>query len=340
MQYDASFLSNESALRLMLPLHVALAPPGATLPTLARIAYGLAPDALLTVPLEALSGPATEVWTTSQDIKSFAHENVRAHYTKTALIMAGRVQAPGETSFEAQVTQLYDRMLDSAQALGFPHVLRLWNYLPHITAPSLGMDFYQRFNRARAAALEGRLSQWPAATAVGTYGQDICVYLLAASTPGTALENPRQVSAYLYPPQYGPKSPLFARAVLKHWNGVTHLYLSGTASVLGHASRHAGDVLAQLDESLQNIEALLAANVHQTGPLSLRDLTTIKVYLAAADDAAAIRERLAVAFPGQEPLLLHADLCRKELLVELEAVVLCPNAPAVLRAPQNVPAHG
>ena len=98
---------------------------------------------------------------------------------------------------------------------GFPHLLRSWNYLDAITEGEGDAERYRRFCVGRAAGLgEVQIGTLPAATAIGRCDgvRTLQVYWLAARRPGTPVENPRQVSAYRYPRQYGPQSPSFARA--------------------------------------------------------------------------------------------------------------------------------
>ena len=101
----------------------------------------------------------------------------------------------------------------------------------------------------------------PAATAIGRCddARVLQIYWLAAAAPGMPVENPRQVSAYRYPRTYGPQPPSFARAMLPPTARQLPLLLSGTASVVGHASQHADALLAQVEETFANFDALLGA---------------------------------------------------------------------------------
>ena len=81
------------------------------------------------------------------------------------------------------------------------------------------------------------------------------MYCLSARQPGSPLENPRQVSAWRYPRQYGPQAPSFARGMLAAPGSSLPLLLSGTASVVGHATLHGEDTLRQLEETFANLDA-------------------------------------------------------------------------------------
>ncbi len=142
-----------------------------------------------------------------------------------------------------------------------PHVLRIWNYLDAINLGRGDAERYRRFCSGRAAGLRpGFTDAYPAATAIGVRdGRRVLqIYWLAARSAGAALENPRQVSAWRYPREYGPHAPSFARA-MRAPSPRIQVYISGTAAIVGHRSHHRGDVAAQLDETLANIDSLLDA---------------------------------------------------------------------------------
>jgi chorismate lyase / 3-hydroxybenzoate synthase len=162
-----------------------------------------------------------------------------------------------------------------------------------------------------------------AACALGSIpGSPLTVYFLAARDNTTPIENPRQISAYHYPPQYGP-NPAFSRAGLLATGDDALLFISGTSSIVGHETRHAGDVSAQIRETLVNIEALLRQANHIRGNDRGFDMQRLayKVYLRNTNDLALIQSQLR-AFLGELPpaVYLQAEICRKDLGVEIEAV--------------------
>lgn len=233
-----------------------------------------------------------------------------------------------EDGFEglAETTgQAYRLILELLRRRGYPHLLRIWHYFPAITGLEQGLERYQAFCLGRHAVLEPLPDferSLPAATAIGTRAAGFVIYLLAARSPGRQVENPRQVSAFRYPRRYSPRSPSFSRATLKRWGAARHLYISGTASIVGHESRHCDDAAAQLDEILRNLDALLEAarGLEPQGIRSVRELSLLKVYLREAEQAAALRERLAERLGGLPPtLFLQGEVCRRELALEIEA---------------------
>lgn len=216
---------------------------------------------------------------------------------------------------EAACMQAYDLLLAHLAISPECHLLRVWNYLENINAGEGDAERYRRFCSARAQSMAAHgLTRYPAATAIGHRGLPgrLQIYALAAIADGTALENPRQVSAWEYPRQYGPTAPSFARAMLLPQGG---LAISGTAAVIGHASRHADDVTAQVDEAVANLQALL-----ERAALPAFDARSpLKVYVRHPQDLDAVGTALARHLDPSVPrLFLQGDVCRRELLVEID----------------------
>jgi enamine deaminase RidA (YjgF/YER057c/UK114 family) len=168
----------------------------------------------------------------------------------------------------------------------------------------------------------------PAASAVGCPGDTLVVHLIASREPGIHVENPRQVPAFRYPERYGPKSPSFARGTVapSGWNGA--LFVSGTASIVGHESVFPGDPGRQTEETMRNVEAVLdTANVPgRGGPLGPR-LSSLRVYVRFPDQQEAIRAAILASTRTAVPTTwIQAEICREELLVEIEATAAIRRA--------------
>lgn len=206
------------------------------------------------------------------------------------------------------------------------HLIRVWNYLPEINGDAEGDERYRHFNSARQTAFResGRstVGTVPAACALGSpAGSPISIYFLASRRPPIMLENPRQISAYHYPPKFGIHSPVFSRACVLSESGGTNFFVSGTASIVGYETIHHGDVTAQTRETLLNINALLdeANRVMGSAHYSM-DALKFKVYVRRAADLAAIESALSSSLSESTSIVyLQADVCREDLLVEIEA---------------------
>ena len=230
---------------------------------------------------------------------------------------AGGIDAAAEKAYAA-VCQLIaeHRFADG----GHGHILRLWNYLDAINEGEGDNERYRHFCSGRARGLNpAARNGYSAATAIGCRDgkRTLQVYGLAAREEGVAVENPRQISAWSYPRQYGPVSPTFARATR---TPAGQLLVSGTASVVGHQSQHVGDTLAQLDETLRNLDSLLAAAGPQIASRGM-DAALLKVYLRDPAEARAVEQHLRQRLPGQAGLLiLLSDICRRDLRIEIDGI--------------------
>lgn len=293
---------------------------------LAVVAFGAAAPAhddprLVHVALES-HGPAPyEVWRSTGAVTHGRIDDL-AYAHDGALLVAAMDVPERDGDIEAAAVHAYATLLARTEALGYPHLLRIWNYLDDITRGDGDAERYKRFCIGRAQGLGGRFgtATLPAATAIGRIEGNgrLQVYWLAARTPGRPLENPRQVSAYRYPRQYGPQPPSFARAMLPV--APLPLLLSGTASIRGHASVHLDCVDAQLDETLDNIRALIdvARAQRPSLPAALGPGSPLKAYVREAGELARVDAALAARLPGVPRLVLHARVCRRELRLEID----------------------
>ncbi len=254
---------------------------------------------------------------------------------------------------ERVTREAYDALFGCLKTEDFPYLARVWNFIPDIIGEHEGQERYRLFNAARQAAFNaaGRAvtGDVPAATGIGL---DLAplrlqVYFIASRLRAIPIENPRQVSAFHYPSQYGVKSPTFARAVVMPLVDGPLLLISGTASIVGHETVHHGDVIAQTHEIFANLSALIAAANDRVGKdaFSLARLA-YRIYVRRAIDIEAVRRvvethlgsggRVDVvhnhvaqgdtvrALTGgarlhPERLYVRADICRPNLLVEIEA---------------------
>jgi len=233
--------------------------------------------------------------------------------------------ATGVPRLQRAAELAYDDLFGTLDALAHPHLLRVWNYLPRINAEEGGEERYRQFNTGRQAAFatHGRTltGEVPAACALGVSGGPLAIAFLAATQSALAVENPRQVAAYNYPPAYGRRSPTFARATLARHGGQCLLFVSGTASIVGHRTLHQGDVVAQTRETLANIDALLAEASRLAPDAGFRaeDLAYV-AYLRRPQDLPLVRAEVERRLGADAAIAyVQADVCRADLLVEIEA---------------------
>ena len=267
-----------------------------------------------------------EVWTSIAPVQTETRDRIRS--TRNAQILFGCVEIPEDdrTGYDVLIYNDYCAIFDYLDDRGYPNLIRIWHYLPDIHLEERALERYRRFSLGRHEAFvaKGRAisTDAPAASAVGTRSGNTVICFLAAPRPGIPIENPRQVSAYSYPAQYGPRGPTFSRALFTSWDDLQQLYISGTAAIFGHRSQHEGDAGAQAGETIVNLRSVMdEARAH--GLIDVRRDTDLlfKVYLRQPEFRAIAQTQLREAFgPAPSIIYLQADICRSELLLEIEVV--------------------
>jgi chorismate lyase/3-hydroxybenzoate synthase len=269
----------------------------------------------------AAGGAMFEIWDAAAPCRPVTVGPVQGACNGDLAFGAVTIDEAGSSSLEAAVEAAYLGIFDFLDATGFAAPIRIWNYLTAITEDDNGLERYRHFNVGRHQAFIARLRQPlpPAASGVGGHRGASVIYFLAAHEPAHAVENPRQVSAYSYPPIYGPRSPSFSRASIHRLGEAETLFVSGTASIVGHKTRHEGDMDGQIAETIENLLAVIGAG-ERAASAPLGDHWAFKVYLHDSGYRDIVDRAIQAAFgPGCQRLYLRGDMCRSELLVEIEA---------------------
>ncbi|MFC6081194.1 FkbO/Hyg5 family chorismatase [Sphaerisporangium aureirubrum] len=273
--------------------------------------------------------PFAEVWRTTTGVVTGQHRGLAYACDGEYLFLCGRTEE--DADLVTATEEAYLAAFEVVRLLGYPHLARMWNMVHRINEPDeRGGDVYGRFCKGRALAFERGgvpAELLPAATCVGSHGGGVAFYLLACRTPrATHIENPRQTPAYRYPPKYGVKAPSFARATyLAEPDGTGRMFVSGTASIIGSETVHKGDMTRQTTTTLENIAILVGReNLSRYGinaDLTLRDLDAVKVYVKHKADIPMARRICADVFAEDAGVAyVNVDICRDDLLVEIEAV--------------------
>lgn len=307
---------------------------------------------MLHVPLQCLGDnqSACECWFSQGSLLQGMEGNI--HYQHDGDRLFGIVHL-AESSFEMvedktplqlATESAYSQIFTLLQKLNYPHVFRFWNYIADINGNSNELERYRQFNLGRHHAFltynRDVTGNVPAACALGfkqfpisqsEFNQSqgtLSIAFLAGRVQPIAIENPRQMSAYQYPEQYGPVSPTFSRASLVKLKQSELLLVSGTASIVGHATQHAADAVIQAREALINIEAILeqANRLTEKSTYSLASLH-YRVYVRHVAHMKDIQNEIK-RFIGSNPKVeyLQADICRRDLLLEIEASVEYPDS--------------
>jgi enamine deaminase RidA (YjgF/YER057c/UK114 family) len=286
----------------------------------------------------AAGGDSVSVTRFGPNVSAVSYDGVRWVYCAGVKVDAScqPVHAAGLQALEA-----LQEALQSAGAR-FEEVVRTWFYLGGITEPEGGSQRYKELNRARTdfyrdlrfcvPLLQPNIPHgiYPASTGIGVAGRELVASCMALQTSRNdafvlPLENPQQTPAYAYHPRYSPHSPKFSRAMALVLGNYLTTWISGTASIVNSESRYPNDIEKQTEQTIDNIERLIAPEnftfhgVKGAGA-TLQDLAKVRVYLKRAEDFPKARAVCARRFGPVPTIYAVADVCRPELLVEIEGV--------------------
>ncbi len=278
--------------------------------------------------LRALTAPGTpqplEVWEAAAPLQRGWAGDIQWSSNEELLWAVQRIDERRYPSQAAAIHAAYNGLIGFVGARGYPHLARVWNYMADINSGRGDQERYRQFCLGRLRAFTDshyRLEQFPAACALGHHGGETLIYLLATKQPVRHFENPLQISAYHYPDRYGPASPSFARATLARWRCGQQLFISGTASIVGHESLYDDELHKQVAASCQNVRAVMQHAGERIGRPGALRLAAARVYLRHAHHLEPARAGFEGQFGTGLPVLyLQADICRRELLVEIEGV--------------------
>ncbi|MDD2437697.1 MAG: endoribonuclease L-PSP [Massilibacteroides sp.] len=210
---------------------------------------------------------------------------------------------------------------------GFPvnSIVRQWNYIERITSFDDNDQHYQSFNNVRAAFY--KQVEWPygypAATGIGANPGGVlvdfdAVLLKRIEDRIRPIDNRLQIAAHSYSTKVLKKSsdqkqtPKFERAKSLDITGKRLIYVSGTAAIRGEESLKDVGVGQQLAITLENINELTGRS----------RLLMLRVYLKHKDDFAICAELMRRKFPDLPVSYMWADVCRDELLIEIEGIAV------------------
>ncbi len=215
------------------------------------------------------------------------------------------------------------------------NIVRQWNYIGRITEIAEQAQNYQAFNDTRARFYEKTLWQagYPAATGIGMSCNGVVVSLVAVATNPSVkicpIDNPLQIPAFAYSAEQligqssAPKlTPKFERAKVVQTQSGSICYVSGTAAIRGEKSMTNVNAAQQTLQTIENIERLISAdNLTRQGVADTQlNLSGLRIYLKHWDDFGEIREVVNTHWANIPAVYLQADVCREELLLEIEAI--------------------
>ncbi|MDD5438819.1 MAG: AAA domain-containing protein, partial [Candidatus Omnitrophica bacterium] len=250
---------------------------------------------------------------------------------------ASSMKEQSEGAFELMKAILTD------EGMTFDDIVRQWNYLERITDKEGPEQRYQIFNNVRGVYYSSApVNGFPAATGIGTdHGGVVCEFFAVKtgrprSEVGTVpMTNPLQIDAHAYSKRSlvgtATSTPKFERAKAFVADGHAQIFISGTASIRGEETVGIGDAEEQTRITLENIAALISREnleYHGIGvdadAVTLKNVSQLRVYVKYAKDLLSIQKVCQKMCPGIPIQYVIADVCRENLLVEIEGIAGAP----------------
>ncbi|MEG1545008.1 MAG: endoribonuclease L-PSP [Tannerellaceae bacterium] len=228
---------------------------------------------------------------------------------------------------EQQSIEVFRLVAEVMRREGFPinSIIRQWNYIEQITRFDGENQHYQTFNNARGDyyAMTGWPDGYPAATGIGANLGGILVDLDAAvfkdsTCFATPIDNKLQVAAHAYSEQvlasarHRKATPKFERAKSMTFGDRRLVYISGTAAIRGEESLIGVGLARQLHITMENIDQLIGQ----------ARLTMLRVYLKEPSFYEEAEDLLEAYHLGIPISYMWADVCRDELLIEIEGIAI------------------
>ncbi len=259
----------------------------------------------------------------------FVKENTR--------FLIGFVQSRVKSSYRIQAEEsfLAMRQLLATRKFHIGSVIRQWNYIEDILGADEGKQHYQEFNDVRAGFYGNAFESagYPAATGIGTTGGGIMLEFIAMDSDEAItkpLNNPNQVAAHRYSPEVlvgkatiHKSTPRFERARYLETFGKKMVFISGTAAIVGEHTTGINNPAEQTRATIRNIQQMYSKEVLEdvNGFLQAK-YGHARVYIKNPEDFESI-QRICKMYYGDLPIVyIMADICRNELLVEIEGEVI------------------
>lgn len=233
------------------------------------------------------------------------------------------------------------------EGLTIQHIIRQWNYVENIARiedlPDAQQN-YQIFNDVRTDHYNNGSFRYgyPAATGIGMHTGGVIIGFIALSDSERIsvkpIQNPRQMDAHQYSKNVlmgrstgtseKKGTPKFERGKMVSLGDSHHIYVSGTASIVGEKTMYPGDVVLQTDTTIKNIIHLFSKENQEKLGLEFDPsrilFSHLRVYVKHKEDIPVVKKICESRLNCKSSLYLESDICREELLVEIEGIFTLP----------------
>lgn len=262
----------------------------------------------------------------------------REHYmllkdgSRTEIISEGILPADISASTFTQASDIFSTIGKILKENSFApsDIYRQWNYIEGITELNNGSQNYQEFNDARSIFYSSCnwSNGYPAATGIGTSCGGVMIEFYAAKgdeSISLPINNPMQIAAHSYSQKVldgkvmkelsERTTPKFERARIA---GST-LYISGTAAIKGEKSTGSTSTVEQAACTMEIMDNLISKdNIPTDNNGSQYDI--LRIYVKNEQEIPAVSAFMEEHYPAIPRHCLVADICRPELLIEIEGV--------------------
>ena len=256
---------------------------------------------------------------------------------------SGLFQSDTRSAAEAAFNQM--KGILENEGMSFNHLVRQWNYIGNILEIKDGYQNYQVFNEVRSEFYQKyrTIHGYPAATGIGLklggVTIDFCAVLPNEAVLIKPIDNPNQVNAYEYGQQVlrgmpcegmsVKHPPQFERALLLTRKVKSTLFISGTASILGQDTIGIDDVERQTIVTIENINKLTdqkrIGQMISGTDIDWGQFILLRVYVKKTEDILQVKKICMEKYPEIPQAFVESDICRDNLLVEIEAEFLINN---------------
>ncbi|MBN2635172.1 MAG: hypothetical protein JXR61_02800 [Prolixibacteraceae bacterium] len=253
-------------------------------------------------------------------------------------VLIGNAQSYSYSGSKQNSEKAFAVLIDIFTDAFFPinSIVRQWNYIENILGFDGENQRYQQFNNVRSGVYGNTFSEkgYPAATGIGMNQGGVLIEFVAIKSNEcitVPIDNPKQISAHTYSEKVlvGEKcslkaTPKFERARYVDIFGKKMIFISGTASIVGEHTVGVGDAGKQTEVTIQNIQKLYSGEVLKQ--LNNNNLNTkyshVRVYIKSRKDFRIIKKTIKNHFGELPVVYIIADICRTDLLVEIEGKVI------------------
>ncbi|NQS99468.1 MAG: hypothetical protein HQ595_00160, partial [Candidatus Omnitrophica bacterium] len=319
----------EKAARDAISKHFGRSPPATSC-----IPQAPANSAALGLEVLAVKGPNVSVVRVDQNLTVVEQDGVRWDWVADIYPKQGLADTRKQASSAfKQIGQILGRSpaKRKLKRSKLSSIRRTWLYQRDIfRKDDDGNERYSRLNKAREKFFRWiRFSFPPASTGIGiTFGNFIMECFAVSSKRkdfrAIALKNRKQTPTTKYAKKVlgaqktrKKSRPMFERGVTIVIGLFRIIFVSGTAAIENSETMHIGDVVKQTETTIKNIGLVL-----KDGGASFEDVVQLRVYIKNKEDVKAVQKVVEAKFPGIPREDLIADVCRENLLVEIEAIAV------------------